>query len=227
MGTGRSSTDLALNAYEQAANIISHDMSFALYQFGKVNADARSPLADRFDLTHVGAFGHSLGGAAVLQLAHDDLRVQAAFDIDGSPIWKATNGPLGKPVLVLSSEVSMGYGAVLRGARPGLHLKLAGSTHTFSSDILMMPFVSRATAAAAGGSIDPVRALTVTDRYVEAFFDEYLKGKASGLLGGPSRDFPEITFEQGSGRGGAATRADMSPGPPTPPPSRASSRASH
>jgi dienelactone hydrolase len=46
------------------------------------------------------------------------------------------------------------------------------------------------------GSIDPVRALAITAAYVEAFFDEYLKGQSSSLLQGPEPDYPEVSFEK-------------------------------
>jgi hypothetical protein len=191
--------EAALKRYEQVAGIWSHDLIFILNQLGKVNADARSPLKGRFDFNRVGAIGHSMGGAAVLQFAHDETRVQAVFDIDGSPIWNAANRPLGKPILVLSAaSTPVSYDAVLSGAKPGRHLRLSGSVHTFSNDFKLIPFLSASAGKpmpASTGSIDPMRALTITARYAEAFFDQYLKGKTAALLNGPSRDYPEVVFQ--------------------------------
>jgi dienelactone hydrolase len=198
-GRSRPTTEQAMRRYEELATLVSNDLSFGLTQLAKVNADERSPLKGRFDLARVGALGHSLGGAAVVQLAVDDARVRATFDIDGSPIWRTTNPAIGKPVLVLSAAATnVGYDNVLRGAEPGRHLRLAGSSHTFASDLRLMPFQPEQVRhpAPGSGAIQPARALAITAAYVEAFFDQYLKGRAGALLSGPSRDYPEITFER-------------------------------
>jgi len=44
------------------------------------------------------------------------------------------------------------------------------------------------------GPIDGRRFLNITTTYVGAFFDHYLKGTAAPLLGGPSAQYPEVTF---------------------------------
>lgn len=136
-----------------------------------------------------------MGGAAVLQVAHDDPRVRAVFDIDGSPIWNAANGALAKPLLILSAaSTQVGYAAVLRGAKSGLHLRMSGTVHTFSSDLRLMPF--QPPLARSPAVIDPARALAITATYAAAFFDLHLKAKASALLSGPSAAYPEIAFER-------------------------------
>jgi dienelactone hydrolase len=201
-GGERPSTALALRAFEEAARSYARDLSFALSQLASASS---GPLVGRADVNRVGVFGHSLGGAAALQCAHDDSRVRAAFDIDGSPIWSASNHPLRKPVLVLSAaSTNLAYDAVLSAAAPGLHLRLSGTVHAFSSDIRLMPFTAPATASARSGSradlLPPARALQVTATFVEVFFNQYLNGRTERLLSGPSADYPEITFEQTSTR---------------------------
>jgi dienelactone hydrolase len=200
--TGRSSppsqrprsADEVIRNFRQAAQLLSNDMSFTLTQLAALSADKRSMFADRIDAAHAGAIGHSLGGAAVLYLAHDDARVGAVFDIDGSPVWDASNGGVGKPVLILSSaSVTVGYLDVLSEAKPGVHLRLTGTGHTFSTDIRSMPFLRQ---LADSSSIAPNRALAVTATYIEAFFGQYLRHVPSDLLAGPSRQFPEVEFER-------------------------------
>jgi pimeloyl-ACP methyl ester carboxylesterase len=195
-GGARPSTALAIQAWEEAARVFGEDLSFALRHLAALGD---VPLRRAADLTRVGVFGHSLGGAAALQCAHDDPRVRAVFDIDGSPIWSAGHGPLHKPVMILSAaSTNLSYDAVLNGAAPGRHLRLAGTVHSFSSDIRMMPFSPQATANTQ--LIPPVRAIRVTATFLEAFFNEHLNGQREPLLDGPSREFPEITFERGASR---------------------------
>ena len=192
----------AIQEFELAASICSHDMIFALEQLQRMDTAAGN-LNARFDFSRVGALGHSLGGAAALQVGNDEPRVRAVFDIDGSPVWSAANGALAKPVLILSAASTPGgYDGPLSGAAPGMHLRVAGTTHNFPSDMRLMPFLSQAAPDPRGpvpvlaGLIDPSRALAITVRYVVAFFDRYLSGTATSLLDGPSRDQPEVTFER-------------------------------
>lgn len=188
---------LALHAWESATHDYAKDVSFALARLASTDTGA---LAREAEPARVGVFGHSLGGAAALQCANDDPRVRAVFDIDGSPFWSAENGPMRKPVLVLSAaSTNLNYDAVLDGATPGRQLMVAGTAHAFSSDVGMMPFVAaRArSATGAGGSIEPARALRITSAYLVAFFDEYLNGQRRALLRGPSPAYPEVTFERG------------------------------
>jgi len=194
LGGQRPTTALAIRAFEDAARSYGKDLSFALT---RLSTARRGALAGRADLARVGVFGHSLGGAAALQCAHDDPRVRAVFDIDGSPIWNPQNGALRKPVLVLSAaSTNVDYRVVLDGATPGRHLRVAGTVHTFSSDMRMMPFVPQGVSNPQNGATTPARALRITARYLEAFFDRYLDGRREPLLDGPSADYPEVTFER-------------------------------
>jgi pimeloyl-ACP methyl ester carboxylesterase len=168
-GAAPPSTALAIRAWEQAARTFGEDLSFALTRLATLG---ELPLSQAADLARVGVFGHSLGGAAALQCAHDDPRVRAVFNIDGSPVWSTGNGPLHRPVMILSAaSTALRYDAVLNGATPGDHLRLAGTVHSFPSDVRVMPFSPQTT----GNSqlIPPARALQVTSRFLEAFFNEH------------------------------------------------------
>jgi len=186
------STEQAIRAWEDAARGFGKDLSFALNQLTAVRD---TPLSRLADLTRVGVFGHSLGGVAALQCAHDDSRVRAVFDIDGSPIWSGRNGRLHKPVMIFSAaSTNLSYDDVLSGAMPGGHLRVAGTLHSFPSDIRVMPFAQPTTTNRQ--LIAPARGLAITAAFVEAFFDDHLLGRRSAILGAPSREFPEVTFEK-------------------------------
>ena len=156
------------------------------------------------DFVQVGAFGHSFGGAASVQVARDDRRVRAALDLDGTLVPNVVNSVvdvgLSKPFLMFDhprpGESNYHRDAVVfREAKPAYRLTLAGSEHGFSGDGGFLPFFPASAKRAELGSNNPARALAITRAYVEAFFGEYLEGRKSPLLNGPSPDFPEITFE--------------------------------
>ncbi len=173
------------------------DMIFTLNQLERLNSDTKSQFHGRFDFTRVAAFGHSFGGAAAVQVAKDDARVRAALDLDGTLTGDVVESGLSKPFLMFDhphpGETNYHRdGVVFRDAQPGYRLILAGSEHSFSGDFGLLPFVPT---SAKKGTIDPARALTITKAYVEAFFGEYLEGRKSTLLNGPSPKYPEITFE--------------------------------
>jgi hypothetical protein len=72
---------------------------------------------------------------------------------------------------------------------------LLGSRHYNFSDsaFLVEPRVGRFLGTI--GSIDPLRAMNITRRYVRAFFDTILKGENDQLLQGASPDYPEALIE--------------------------------
>jgi len=195
----------AIRRYDEAAGLIGGDLSFALGRLTMLGADAGSPFAGRLDLSRVGAFGHSLGGGAAVRAAHDDPRIRAVFDIDGSPIWTSSNGALGKPLLLFSaSSTSADYDALLRGARPAYHLILSGSVHSFSTDTRLMPFLNPVQVSEPVMGIEPSRALKVTAAYIDAFFAHVLRGAEESMLTRASPDYPEIIFDRSAGAAGGA-----------------------
>jgi dienelactone hydrolase len=176
------------------------DLIFTLNQLEKLSSDGASQFHERLDFTRVGAFGHSFGGAASVQVAKDDPRVRAALDLDGTLVGEVVESGLLKPFLMFDhphpGERDYHRDAVVfRDAKPAYRLILAGSTHSFSGDFGFLPFIPTGAKQAAFGTIDPARALVVAKAYVGAFFGEYLEGRKSPLLSGPSPEYPEITFE--------------------------------
>lgn len=221
LGTSFKAQMAAMQAsIERSVHLWSADMTFALNCLQKQDASAATPLAGHFDFTRVGAFGHSQGGAASLQLAKDDSRVRAVFDLDGMMTMDVARSGVPKPVAVMNSDMMpiqamtrnplTSYDSMLRTATPGYHWRLAGSVHFFESDYGLLPFLPPSAELNAAvhpsspfqlrmplvGSIDSVRALTITEKYVEGFFGEYLQDKRSPLLNGPSSEYPEIAFQK-------------------------------
>jgi predicted dienelactone hydrolase len=189
----------AAKALQDSSFIVSKDLSFGLNQLATVRG-----LQDGIDMTRVGVVGHSIGGSAAFQFSHDDARVRAIFDLDGTGRWSPQNSALKKPALVLSADSTRGisYDTALKGATPGFHLRLAGTQHAFPMDRHVLSLASKPgppRGAPAKGT-SPARALQVTAKFILGFFNEFLNGQRETLLDGPSADYPEITFERGRPR---------------------------
>jgi predicted dienelactone hydrolase len=179
--------------------------------------DERDPsgrFTGRLDLKAVGAFGHSIGGAAALQSCHEDARCRAGIDLDGMPYGDVVRDGIIKPFLFVFADrpiferpeadldaparAFLTAVARMRQRSPGrpslLLVRGAGHFNFFDQAMLAEPTVFRLFGAAALGPIDPDHGLDLARRYVRAFFDAYLKGTRDPLLDGPNPDFPEVRF---------------------------------
>jgi len=205
-----------ISSLEPVYRIWTEDMRFTLNQLEKLNIDARSPLKGKFDFDQVGVFGHSFGGTVSAQVAKDDVRVRAAILMDGNIMGDlATNPNIPKPLLFISSRSGQGKNDqasssnkertnhtnqrdyrslqqnLIRNAKAAYVISIAGTNHSFATDIGLMPY-------AMPSMRDPNRAriLGVTRVYIRAFFDQHLLGKTSSLMNGPSPDYPEVSLEK-------------------------------
>ena len=79
------------------------DVVFTLNQLEKMDADSASALHGRLDLTRIGLFGHSRGGATSFQAAKEDQRVKAVIDLDGTLIGNVAQQGLAKPCMHMTS----------------------------------------------------------------------------------------------------------------------------
>ncbi|MEV0569969.1 hydrolase [Dactylosporangium sp. NPDC050588] len=157
-------------------------------------------------LTHVGAVGHSLGGATAAQAMHDDRRIRAGVNLDGAFYGTDAAAGLDRPFLLFAA------GDTDRGNTPGWgvfadHLRgwhreltMPGARHlSFHDSVLMVPTLAGLPGAQTGdayGTIDGPRVAAVVRAYVGAFFDLHLRGSGAdcGLLDAASPRYPEIGF---------------------------------
>jgi dienelactone hydrolase len=83
------------------------DIGFVLDRLEQLNAsDPSGRFTGRLDMTHVGVFGHSLGGAQAAQFCNDDPRCKAGIDIDGAPLATVLQAKLRQPFMFLLSDHS-------------------------------------------------------------------------------------------------------------------------
>ncbi|MGY0501330.1 alpha/beta hydrolase family protein [Nocardia sp. FBN12] len=144
-------------------------------------------LARVLDVSKIGMFGHSLGGATAAQAMHDDRRIAAAVDLDGRLWGSAVTNGLDRPFMLISGEGHdrddvpswEQFWATSRG--PKLHFQLGDAQHMSFCDIQLMAaplitagLIPAAAAAQAVGTIDPLASLDVQRDYLRSFFDTTL-----------------------------------------------------
>jgi predicted dienelactone hydrolase len=97
-----SGQDLTLRANKLLA-AWTGDTGFVLDRLARLNADATSKFTGRLDMTRVGVFGHSFGGATAAQFCSQDSRCKAGIDVDGSLQGSVIQAGIHKPFLFLLS----------------------------------------------------------------------------------------------------------------------------
>ncbi|MFE3797228.1 hypothetical protein KHQ06_13825 [Nocardia tengchongensis] len=155
-------------------------------------------LAAILDLSKIAMFGHSLGGATAAQVMHDDRRVAAGVDLDGSLLGSVVTDGLDRPFALIGSNdrertqdpTWQQFWAADRG--PKLEFRLAGSQHlSFCDNQLIVPalgatgIVPADFAAKLVGTIDPRNSLDLQRVYLRAFFDTTL-GRYGDLATAPA-----------------------------------------
>jgi predicted dienelactone hydrolase len=184
------------------------DARFVLDRLEALNRED-GPLQGKMDLTRVGAFGWSFGGALSVQLSKDDPRVVAAVDHDGQLFDDVRQAGTSRPVLLvhhgvddaalypekdrplvrqLMDEVAT-WDSTARVASTSdwYSLVIAGTDHGNFSDLAL--FLRQPE-----GRTDPGRAHEIINAYTLAFFDQYLRGKESALLAQEASAYPEATL---------------------------------
>ncbi|HEX4962647.1 MAG TPA: family membership [Thermoanaerobaculia bacterium] len=185
------------------------DIAFVLDRLARLNAsDSSGKLLGRLDLTRVGVFGHSFGGAVAAQFCHEDSRCKAGIDIDGAPHGSVIQAGLSQPFMFLlsdhgdasdpaSSQILTDIKSIYDRIPPDRRLlaTIRGAFHfTFSDDgALLKSRVVRGVLRLSGKlGIDGRRQLAVTAYCLHTFFDMYLKGAGGSRLSISSPLYPEI-----------------------------------
>jgi predicted dienelactone hydrolase len=185
------------------------DIAFVLDRLELLNAsDDSGRFKGRLDLSRVGLFGHSFGGAQAAQFCHDDRRCKAGVDVDGAPLGNVVQEGLHQPFMfLLSADVesndaeSQRVKADIRSiydrlpAPARLAVEIKGSNHfTFSDDgaVLKSAVVRRVLRMVGALGIEGRRQLAVTAYCLNTFFDAYLKGAGAVPPAMASPSYPEV-----------------------------------
>ncbi|MFI6926443.1 alpha/beta hydrolase family protein [Nonomuraea spiralis] len=157
------------------------------------------------DLTRVGALGQSLGGSVAAQLAHDDPRVDAGVNLDGSYTGPVAKTGVAKPFMQVAAQ------AHTRANEPTWksfwdastgwkrELRFAGAAHGSFTDLqAMLPQIAtklpKVPVADFVGTIDPARSVSAQRAYTAAFFDLHLNDKPTRLFDAPDPRHPDVSL---------------------------------
>jgi dienelactone hydrolase len=186
------------------------DIAFVLDRLEGLNtSDSSGKFTGRLDMTRVGVFGHSLGGATAAQFCHDDSRCKAGIDVDGQPFGSVIQEGLHQPFMFLmSGQGDFSSDAEIRQIVANiqsiydrlplegrLRISIRGANHFLFSDdgALLKSHIVMGTLRMPGKvGIDGRRQLAVTAYCVRSFFDAYLKGTSGSRLKISSPLYPEI-----------------------------------
>lgn len=191
--------DVDNRATDLLAEVRASDLSFAISQLEALEkGDLRSQFGGRIDTRSIAAVGHSVGGAAAIQAAQQDSRIDAVINLDGFP---RNVVPQRFPQPVLAMVAGRGTGdeqndasyrrmltTVLRNSDGGgLCLTVDGASHLMFTDAprILPPLPSLI------GSGGRRHGHDITSRATLTFLNRELRGKP-GDLTGPLSDLGDL-----------------------------------
>lgn len=203
---------------EAQLQIRAADVRFVLGELERLNvADPQGLLTSRLDLTRLGIFGHSFGGAVSAEMCATDLRFKAGVNLDGTFFGAPKTKPLGRPFMVFAEDapvpteeqIAASTGRLRRelifnfeddrcirqrlAESGGYIVTLRGAAHM---DFCDSPFYSPIRRLTHCGPIAPRRGMEIINACVVAFFQTQLHGAGESLVERTSSRFPEALVER-------------------------------
>ncbi len=180
------------------------DVLFVMDKLQNINADSSNFLYNKLDISHIGVFGHSFGGATAAAVCETDPRCKAGADLDGTLFTYQAGATLQAPFMFMIEDHCGKDCDVLQQAysssnSAAYYLSIKGTKHFNFSDMpLRLPPLSSLLLKQMGyiGSIQPTRGLEISNAYLVAFFDQYLKGTNSELLQSSTSPYLEVKYEK-------------------------------
>jgi predicted dienelactone hydrolase len=212
----------ALAKYHDVGAVWVEDVRFVLDELTRINRDD-GLFAGRLNLSKVGIFGHSFGGAAAARTVQIDARFLAGINMDGTDFRATFDADIPRPVMWMNSprkfsdaDLASGgktrawadkaergqrrFDGLLERTADGRRAVIQGATHmTFISDFAIIGSMVPWSWLLRGmdlGSIPGPRAVSLVDAFVIEFFQKHLQGQLAPLLDGPSDRFPEVQLQR-------------------------------
>jgi predicted dienelactone hydrolase len=84
-----------------ALSLWADDLRFMIDEIERLDRNSDGIFLQRLDISRIGAFGHSFGGAASILAGLKDKRIKAILNLDGSPFGLLSKDFLPKPLQIL------------------------------------------------------------------------------------------------------------------------------
>lgn len=146
--------------------------------------------------------GHSIGGAAAAEMMAREESVLAGINFDGR-FWSTSD--VQRPFLMMSSDGHNASWDTTWATFPANQsgwwevLTVNGSLHLDYSDISFWPDILHLDPSTTPSN-GPINGLRMTEivRYYTRVFVDFVLGKGEGVLAGPSKEWPEVLYINGS-----------------------------
>ncbi len=149
------------------------------------------------DASRIGMAGHSIGGASTIPAMVADSRIRAGIDIDGTTEVPLTAPGLARPFMFVSHERTPACApgnvpwerdwAQMSGWKRWV--EVAGTLHASFTDVGL---IGDQLGVDMGATTSAARTQEITRTYVNAFFDQHVRGEARPVLDTPG--YPEVSF---------------------------------
>src|SRR5579859_101679 len=189
------------------------DDKFLLDRLETLNQSPSSPFFGHLDLTHVGSFGHSIGGSVSAELAAEDSRVLSAVILDGVLDGPVAETGLNKPLFRIKANLQGLPPGSENSPNPGIRVRaqmgkigesaLAHSFERFGGYNVVIDgighenfddkgFFTPFSRISGVGPLPVPRASAIIDAYLVAFFKQTLKNQPQPLLTSAKPPYPEV-----------------------------------
>ncbi len=169
----------------------SDDQIFVIEQLNLINSNPDSLFFNRLDLTNLGVFGHSYGGAASYHTASRDPRVKAVIDIDGT-IFDFEDRYIDQPfafILSKNHQPKFDFSLVSNDA---YQVRFQQFEHISFTDHILWWQWDHDELDMGLGKVDAHRAVELTAKITLQFFDKYLNHQNGERLADQSIESGEV-----------------------------------
>ena len=188
--------------FNMSLRTIVEDAKFVVDTITEMNA-TDPEFSGHFDLSALGMYGHSFGGANTAVCCYEDSRFCAGLTLDGVFYQQFIPGNISVPVLFMFAEARLSNDATImylwnHTTDDTFKMNISGSTHYAFTDVgvllsHLVPLIPPRLLLF--GSIAPKRMVNITRTYVTVFFEVTLKDAPVETLLNLSAQFDEVQFD--------------------------------
>ena len=188
--------------FNMSLRTIVGDAKFVLNTITEMNK-TDPDFSGHFDLSKIGMYGHSFGGANTAVCCFEDPRFRAGLTLDGVFYPQFIPGNITVPFLFMFAEASLTNDLIImylwnHTTNDTFKMSVLGSTHYAFTDVgvLLSHLVpSIPPRFLSFGSIAPKRMVNITRTYITVFFEVSLKGEPIETLLNLSSQFDEVQYD--------------------------------